>query len=192
MMNLKSERDAINATLSDYRLVDQRCTEEQMNLCAAEDLLVDLQDAQEIAQNVAQTVQQQAHSRISRVVTSCLRTVFDGEDDYGFKIRFERKRGRTEAVLLLTKNGYEIEDVLDGDSGGVVDIASFALRLACIVLSKPRLRKLVVLDEPFKFVSKGYRDNVRRMLEGLAKDFGVQFIMVTHIDELEIGKVVRL
>jgi ABC-type molybdenum transport system ATPase subunit/photorepair protein PhrA len=81
---------------------------------------------------------------------------------------------------------------MEEDSGGVVDVASFVLRLSCLMLSKPPLRRLIVLDEPFKFVSVEYRDNVRAMLEKLAKDFKIQFIMVTHIEELITGKVVRL
>jgi len=150
------------------------------------------EEAQRIVQQVAQEIQQQAHKRIAGVVSRCLETVFAGDDIYGFKIRFDRKRGRTEAALILTKNGNEVEDPLNADSGGVVDVAAFALRTACIVLSKPKLRRFLSLDEPFKFVSEEFRDNVRMLLEGLAKDFKFQYVMVTHEKAYQIGKVIEL
>jgi DNA repair exonuclease SbcCD ATPase subunit len=83
-------------------------------------------------------------------------------------------------------------DPITASGGGIIDVASFALRLACLCLSKPPLRRVMVMDEPFKFVSEQYRARLVELLERLAKDMGVQFIMVTHIKELEIGKVIQL
>lgn len=151
-----------------------------------------IEEAQTVAQQVAQQIQQLAHKRLSAVVSRCLETVFNGDDKYGFKIRFDRKRGKTEAVLILTKNGHEVEDPLNADSGGVVDVAAFALRTACIILAKPNLRRFLAMDEPFKFVSEEFRYNVRMLLEGLSKDFDFQYLMVTHEKAYHIGKVIRL
>jgi len=47
------------------------------------------------------------------------------------------------------------------------------------------------MDEPFRFLSEGYRPNVRELLEGLSEDLGVQIIMITHIQDLEIGNVLE-
>jgi DNA repair exonuclease SbcCD ATPase subunit len=191
-MNLLKARKKVNSLLTNLKVLKKQCKEEQENYVKLENELSYTEEAQQIAQQIAQTIQQQAHKRIAGVVSRCLETVFIGEDIYGFRIHFERKRGKTEAKLVLTKNGHEIEDPMEADSGGVVDVAAFALRLSCIILTKPKLRKFLVLDEPFKFVSEEYRDNVRMLLEGLSKDFKVQFIMITHINELKTGKVVRL
>lgn len=191
-MNLVDTRKQVKERLGDYLATRKKCKDEQKALIETEDRLAYAEEAQITAQHVAQTIQQQAHQRITKVVSRCLETVFVGPDVYGFKIHFERKRGRTEAKLVLTKNENEIEDPLNSDSGGVVDVAAFALRLSCLILAKPKLRKVLILDEPFKFVSEEYRDNVRLLLEGLAEDFAVQFIMVTHIEALKIGKVVNL
>lgn len=189
-MNLLETRKKIDNLLGDLNAVRRQCKDEQLNLRDAEDNLIYVEEAQQMVQQVAQVVQQQAHSRIAGVVSKCLQMVF--EDDYGFRIHFERKRGRTEANLLLLKGGHEIDDPLNADSGGVIDVAAFALRLSCLILAKPSLRRLVVLDEPFKFVSEEYRENVRLMLNGLAGDFKTQIIVVTHIKELETGKVIEL
>jgi len=191
-INLIQTRKKVNDLLSDLRTATQVCITENQKLREAEDNLTYIEEARSIAQQIAQEIQQQAHQQIAGVVSSCLETVFDGDDIYGFKIRFDRKRGRTEAVLILTKNGYEVEDPLNADSGGVVDIAAFALRTSCIILAKPRLRKFLAMDEPFKFVSEEFRRNVRLLLEGMAKEFEFQYLMVTHINELKIGKVIEL
>lgn len=190
MIDLAKEQKEVHVIASRIDHLEATIDEEKQRLKDAELTLHRTQAAQEILQLVAQAVQQKAHERISSVVTSCLESVF-GEDAYKFKIVFERKRGRTEAALRFTRGGFDV-DPLTASGGGVVDVAAFALRVACLMLHRPRLTKLVVLDEPFKFVSRGYRANVRAMLEELAKDLGLQILMVTHIDELETGKVIEL
>lgn len=147
------------------------------------------QDAQEILQRIAQAVQQKVHQQISKVVSSCLETVFD--DPYEFTIEFERKRGKTEASLRFVREGKSF-DPLSSSGGGAVDVAAFALRVACLVLHRPRLSKVVILDEPFRFVSAQYRDKVRAMLDGLSEDMGVQIIQVTHSEELSTGKIIEI
>lgn len=146
--------------------------------------------AQQIIQLVAENIQNQAHTRIAGLVTRCLEAIF--EDPYEFKIRFERKRGKTDAVLTFVRDGSELDDPTDECGGGVVDVAAFALRLACLILQKPLRRKLLVLDEPFKFVSEEYRDKLRDLILVLSHELNVQFVVVTHIPELQIGKVIQL
>ena len=191
-MNIIKTRKKVNNLLSDLRIAERTCKEEKQKHTGAENRLIYIGEAQQVSQQVAQEIQQQAHRRIAGVVSRCLEAVFVGDDVYGFKIRFDRKRGKTDAILIITKNGHEVEDPLNADSGGVVDVAAFTLRTSCIVLAKPNLRRFLALDEPFKFVSKEYRNNVRMLLEGLAKDFKFQYLMVTHESAYHIGKVIEL
>ena len=146
--------------------------------------------AQTILQCASEQIQRQAHKRIASTVTTCMQFVFG--DSYSFCIKFERKRGKTQANLQLQKDGNIIPDPANEDSGGVLDVAAFALRLSCLFLHKPTLKKMLALDEPFRFVSAQYLPRVRELLEKLSREFGCQIIMVTHIEELKIGKVVRL
>ena len=190
-MNLIEKRKEVNDLLGDLKAAKKRCAEERHRLTEAEDRLVYIEEAQQIAQEVAEYVQQQAHSQIAGVVSRCLETVFY-DDDYGFEIHFVKKRNRTEAILTLTKDGHKITDPLDNDSGAVCEMAGFALRLSCLVLAKPKLRRLLVLDEPFKSMSSQYWENTRLLLEGLSKDFGIQIIFVTHNRSLVTGKVIYL
>lgn len=190
MSDLQTIRKKVDKKLGIYSALKMQHREEKLILRNSQHHLENVKEAQIITQSVAQAIQQKVHHRISGVVCKCLTAVF--QDDYGFRIDFVQKRGRTEAILMLTKGENEIIDPLNADSGGVLDVAAFALRLSCLVLAKPRLRRVLVLDEPFKNISEEYRDNMRVLLEKLSEDFGVQIIMVTHIEEFVTGKIIRL
>jgi len=188
-MNLNITRKNVNAKLFEYNATKTQHQIEKEAYREAKRHSKRVEEALDIAQKVAQVIQQQAHNQISKVVTTCLRTVF--EDDYEFRIHFEKKRNRTEARLVFVRDGREM-DPLSSSGGGVVDVAAFALRLSCLVLSKPKCRRLLVLDEPFKFVSEEYRPNIKTMITSLSEEFGVQIVMVTHIEEIKTGKVIEL
>ncbi len=177
-MNPPSIQSRIDDFQHEAYAASKRLQDERESYRQAEQRLEDAEQARAIAQQVAQTVQEQAHARIAGVVTLCLQSVFG--DSYRFRIKFIRKRNRTEAQLVLVKDGHEVMDPADEDSGGVLNVVAFALRLACLVLAKPSLRRLLVLDEPFHHVSAEYRPAVRSMLQQLSRDFGVQFVIVTH------------
>lgn len=163
--------------------------EEEAELKLAEADLEHSLQAQQVLSGVAQSVQAQAHKRISSVVSSCLAAIFD--DPYEFHIGFEQKRGRTEAKLKFIRDGHEVAPV-DASGGGAVDVAAFALRSACVVLHRPLLQRSMFLDEPFKFVSKDFRPAVRSMLEQVCRDLQMQIVMVTHDEALQAGKVIQL
>jgi len=93
--------------------------------------------------------------------------------------------------LIFERNGLEMAP-LTAAGGGTVDVAAFALRLAALMLQRPPQRRCLVLDEPFKYLSKAYRPVVRDLLLDLAEELGMQFIVVTHDAEMACGKIVRI
>lgn len=187
---MKNYRKNINELLLSYKTTNNQLKEQHQEVIFRQNDYNNCLEAQTITQTVSLIIQQQAHNQIAEIVTKCLQTVF-GEDSYDFNILFEEKRNRTEARLVFEKNG-EYLDPMSASGGGVVDVASFALRLSCLLLVKPQLRRILIMDEPFKFVSSIYRDNIRQLLEELSKELDVQFIMVTHINELVTGNIIRL
>lgn len=189
-MNLDEEAEEVWGLALKLNHLKESVKQAEKDLATAETTLRKTQDAQEILQHLAQAIQQQAHQKISEVVSLCLSAVF-GEDTYQFAVEFERKRGKTEATLKFKRGGLSV-DPLSATGGGVVDVAAFALRISCLMLHRPRLSRIVILDEPFKFVSAQYRDKVRMMMEELAQDLELQIIQVTHSEELTAGKVVEL
>jgi DNA repair exonuclease SbcCD ATPase subunit len=147
--------------------------------------------SQELVTKIAAQVQSNAHRHIAKIVTRCLRAVFDRP--YKFKILFERKRGQTEARLVFIRKGKTLDPVHEC-GGGPVDVAAFALRLACLLLQKPVKRRVLVLDEPFRFVSekKEYRQKVADLLIALTNELDIQIIQVTHDPILAVGKVIEI
>lgn len=146
-------------------------------------------EAQQILQAVAQAVQNRAHEQVAKIVGRCLRTVFDRP--YEFFIDFRKKRGKTEAKLRFTLGGEDVDPV-DEDGGGVLDVAAFALRLANLLMAVPKKRRLLVLDEPLKMLSRDHGPRVRELIEMLSRELRVQIVMVTHDPNLVAGKVVRI
>jgi DNA repair exonuclease SbcCD ATPase subunit len=188
-MSLAQLRRRTDKLVARYQTAQAVYENEQENLQSTEKKIDDALEAQEMLQRIAQEVQQVAHRNIASVATRCLQTIF--EEDYELRINFERKRGKTDARIVFVKNGMEI-DPMTASGGGVVDVAAFALRLACLSMSHPPLRRVVLLDEPFRFLSKEYRPRMRQMLELLSKDMDIQFVVVTHFEDLRTGSVVEL
>jgi len=162
---------------------------ERQALRDAKTLVEEALAAQQVGQQIAQSIQDRAHQRIAQVVSRCLEAVFD--EPYEFKIAFQKKRGKTEAIPLFSRDGNEM-DPMEASGGGVVDVAAFALRLICVILTHPSIRHVMVLDEPFKFASIEYRARIRHLVQTLSKEMGVQFIIITHIPELKCGTIIEV
>ena len=189
-MNLPQVRRKVDQLLASYQHAKRKVKEEKAELVRCRKHVESVVQAQQLLQEVAETIQQSAHHQIAAVVSKCLETVF-GENAYQFKINFRKARGKTEAELLFVRDGMEIDPV-DASGGGIVDVASFALRFACLLLASPRKRRLILADEPFKHLSHQYRPRVRELLMTLANEFNMQIVFVTHSRELVCGKVIEI
>ena len=102
-------------------------------------------------------------------------------DDYECVIEFTGSG----AKLYLKKGEDIIEDPINSVGGGVIDIASFAARVAFIFLSGSS--RTLIADEPFKAVSSDLRVKIPEMLQLLSEKLGVQFIIVSHLQEIIEG-----
>lgn len=145
---------------------------------------------QALVQKVAKETQEQLKFQIEDIVKTCIDTCFP--DEYDFKVEFEIKRGKTECALKFYKNGHEIDDLLESGGGGVVDMASFALRIAS--WSMGNTANVLVLDEAFKFLSRDLQARAGEIISEISKKLGLQLILNTHIPELveQSDKVFRV
>ena len=192
MSNLLQYRKKANRLLENHRQVKLSVEQEESALEKTTQKIKDTTEANQTIQSIAQAIQEKIHTRIAAIVTRCLNAVFD--DPYEFQIKFERKRGKTEAKMVFIRDGMELDDPMQEIGGGVIDIASFALRLASIILSNPKLDRVLVLDEPWKAVrGEGNKKRTRAMLLKLADDLKFQFIVNTDIEAYKsLGKVIEL
>lgn len=188
-MMLTQYRQRVDKAVQELEMANRGIKEHEALLETKKLLLSDIKEAREVAQRVAKEVQSRAYGCIASVVSRCLEAIF--EEPYEFRLDFVMKRGRTEVELWFVRDGNPI-DPMTASGGGVVDVAAFALRLASLLMLGSARRRLLVLDEPFKFVSAEYRANLCVLLETLAKEMGIQIVMVSHIEELQIGKVLSM
>jgi DNA repair exonuclease SbcCD ATPase subunit len=138
--------------------------------------------AQIIIQKVAKETQEELEFHISDIVSMALSTVFD--KPYKFRVEFVIKRNKTECDLLFENDRGEKIDPMTASGGGVVDVATLALRLALWTLQVPRSRNVIILDEPLKFLSKNLLPRAGELLQELSSKLNLQFIIVTHLSEL--------
>jgi predicted ATPase len=141
-----------------------------------------LETAQAFLQKVAQETQEQLKIHVEDIVQLALDAMFP--DKYTFEIQFNIAYGKTTAELVfISKQSGHIVDPMIASGGGVVDVCSFALRLACWTLSRG-VDKVIILDEPFRFVSKNLQERAGTLLKELSLKLGIQIILTTHLDAL--------
>jgi len=130
-------------------------------------------------QKVATDTQNQVTVQTIDIVQSVLDTMFPGV--YKFKMEITTKNNKNSVAFHLSKDGTLLNPAKNV-GGGVADTVSFALRLAVWKLSGTD--NTMLLDEPFKFLSKGLRPEMSLLLRTLSERLKLQIIMVTHDTEL--------
>lgn len=140
-----------------------------------------VEQAQIFLQKVAQSTQEKLKFQIEDIVNLALESVFPNE--YEFKIEFNVSRGKTDAELVFQdKRTGQTIDPMEASGGGVIDLTCFALRISAWALENGT-DNLIILDEPFKFVSRDLQERAGEILKTLSEKMKLQVIMVTHIPE---------
>ena len=133
--------------------------------------------AREIIRDVGLKTQQQLQFFISDITTLALNAVFD--DPYELKVTFVQRRNKTECDLTFVRGELEV-DPIEASGVGAIDVASFALRIASWSMMRPRSRNVIILDEPFRYLSENYQEQASLMVKELSRKLDLQFIIVTH------------
>lgn len=178
-MNYTYYANKISRMSGKQELLQKRKDTDSKTITQLKQDLIYLEAAQAFIQQVAKDTQEQLRFMISDIVNLALDTCFPGE--YEFNVNFEIKRGKTEASLSFIKNGIEV-DPMEASGGGVVDLASFALRIAAWSLG--RSNNTIILDEPFRFLSKDLHPRAGEILKKLSEHLKLQIILITHNQEI--------
>jgi len=141
------------------------------------------QMAKAVVIKVGEETQKEIKQYIEDSVTFALQTVYGSA--YHFVVQFKYdKRDQAEVKFFLSKNGKLYEPRKDTISGGATDVCAFSLRMVLYTLEDPDPSPVLILDEPFKNVSKGYIPFVSEMVKELANMLELQLIISTHTDEI--------
>lgn len=146
----------------------------------AEKELKAVEKARDIVNAVAQQTLNHISMHVGQLVTQAIHAVF--ENPYDFKTDFVNRRNQTECDLYVTRNGID-RHPLQSNGGGLADVISTALRATFLVLSGNRL--ILLLDEPFKFLSEDLQNHCSIMLKTISEELGIQIIMVSHLSEMK-------
>jgi len=125
--------------------------------------------------------QQQLQFHISDITSLALEAVFP--DPYELKVEFVQRRNKTECDLLFVRDDMEI-DPIEASGVGAIDVAAFALRIASWSMMRPHSRNVIILDEPFRFLSTNYQEQASNMIKEISDKLGLQFIIITHEENL--------
>lgn len=162
--------------------IENSLAQNKMTLDNLNDRIELLERAQAFLQKVAQDTQSQLKFQIEDIVNLALETCFPNE--YQFHLRFNIARGKTDAelVFLSRKTGRPIDPV-NASGGGVVDLTCFSLRIASYALEQG-IDNVIILDEPFRFISRDLQARAGEILRMLSTKLGLQILMVTHIAQM--------
>lgn len=153
--------------------------EREKRLKELEDDMITIGKSQVLLQEVAKDVQSQLSIKIDNIVNLGLATLFP---EYNFHLEYVTSRGKTEVKFLITDNDGDEIDVMNQNGGGVIDVLTFCLRVAVYAISN--VSPIIIFDEPFRFISKSLRSKVSELLNVLSEKLSLQFIIVTHMDEI--------
>ncbi len=135
------------------------------------------EEAREIIKSVGLKTQRELQFHISDITSLALDAVFP--NPYELKVEFVERRNKTECDLLFVRDGNEI-DPITASGVGAIDVAAFALRIASWSMMLPRTRNVIIMDEPFRFLSVNYQEQASAMIKELSDKLGLQFIIISH------------
>ena len=176
-MEIKQLRTILEQQKGQRTQIEKSVTELTSEIQKQKRDLIRHEQAREVIREVGMKTQQQLSFHISDITSLALEAVFP--DPYTLEVEFIQRRNKTECDLYFVRDNQRI-DPLTASGVGAVDIAAFALRIACWTMQNPRSRNVIILDEPFRFLSGNYQEQASAMIKMISKRLGIQFIIVTH------------
>lgn len=194
--DIRDLRNKVNQALAKKELLEKQLSDEREKLIKNKKRLEGCHQAREVVIEVARKTQANLENRLSELVSLCLATVFP--NPYELSVKFIQRRNAVEADLTLVRNGEEYKP-MDDSGGGVLNVASFGLRVGLWSLSDSR--PTILVDEPFANLSPKKHQYASKMAKMLCDKLGIQIIMISHnpnildyadkIFVVENGKVVE-
>ena len=173
---LSHYRKQINSKLTEISISKKSERKHKKELIELEKQANILTEARNIFSSAAILTQNHLANHIAVIVTKALRATFLDKDVY-FKVEFVERRNVTECDMWIEENGYKYS-LLDSRGYGITDIASFALRIAYILLHPSD--DVFIIDEPFRNLGVNNHEQASKMIKELASELNMQFIISTH------------
>lgn len=118
--------------------------------------------------------------RLEGLLTKGLQTIFF-DRDYSIDIVVaDRGKDKTAEFFLIEKKASEVlrTEMRDSIGGGVQSISGLILQVFFII--HYRMRRILILDEPFGDINDKYIEGIFSFLRYLINDMGFSILMVSH------------
>lgn len=185
---LQERLNALNSKLGVKRHLEKELAETLRTREAAEAEELLTSRANTILQTVIENQREELRLKIENLISYGLTVVFGEQFKLHLELTTARNQTSAEFYVSSSATGGHPVRLIDARGGGLVLLTAFLLRVIMLLSSRPPLRRVMFLDEPFKMVSDDYVPNLIVFLRELAEKTEVQFIIVTHdLDIAEMG-----
>lgn len=188
-LQVERRRGEVQGKLGKRELLEGQLVTLQQQAKDLEEALLVEERALLVLQGFSERLRMECQQKVEALVTMGLQTVF--EAPYEFVIESSIQRNVVSMRFLLRtplKDGGHFEtDLYDSVGGGILDVVSFLLRVIVLSMVRPKLSRVLLLDEVFSHVSRAHLTNVAVLLRKLSDSLGLQIILVTHSPELGEG-----
>lgn len=164
----KAERDLLATQLAEGQAREVELTE-----------LLGTQDAaQAFLRLLAEHQQEVIRKKIEMLVTFGLKTVFD--EDVQFRVTLDTRKNQIYMGFALEDTeGWQVP-LMDAEGGGLVALTALLLRIVLLLMTRPRLTPLLILDEPLTQLSECYREPAAQLIKRLVEKGLLRVLAVTH------------
>lgn len=164
---------------SESELIDSRIKEKQSSLKELKTERQALIDTKQVLIDSIKIINSHFKKKIETITSQVVKRVF--KRDIKIEVNFETKSYGVEANIKVIENNIEL-DPMDDMGGSIIEVISLIIRLVLREISSERLRKTIILDEPFNWAG-----DLIILIGQIIKEFSkdIQFIILTHDDRLE-------
>lgn len=163
-------------------IIHEQLNMAKMRLNINKKKLKDIEESIEISQIVAELTQEEVIVSINDLVTSALHAVFP-EDPYDFKLEITRKNNRTQAEPNFIRDGHNVKPA-DNAGVGSANVGAVSLRVGLLSMDESNPRRLLILDEPFRDLSRDKHGLAALLIDKISRDLGIQILIASHSTSL--------
>ena len=141
--------------------------------------ILSLEKAGLVLNKVSKLQRENAKDKLQKLCTHALQ--YSLSPNYEMIIELGESRGKPSAEVFIRKiDTNTLTEPVSGNGGGVIDIISMAIRVMTIQIHEPFIDGPIILDEPYKMVSKEYIPLISDFIKKMSEDLGRQIILCTH------------
>ena len=170
--------DALKVKLGEQRQLRRQQEEAEASAVAQKEQAARLEQVVALLAALQETWRSQFQDAVGRLVSQGLTGVFGEQLEMVVEMGVS---GDLPVARFAVRDSRGLEtDVMEARGGGVVNVASFLLRVLLLLSARPPLARLLVLDESFSNVSEEFLPAVTALLRRICEEGKFQVVLVTH------------